>query len=287
MRSTCGWNPMSSIRSASSSTKIFTPSSLTSLRSARSCSRPGVAIRMCASPTPFDCSVTRVPPYTTLVFRCLARAMSTRSSFTCCASSRVGTRINAAGCFVSSGESCSTIGMANPSVLPEPVCDLASVSRPDVASWITITWIGKGSWMPRLARVSITASDTPRSLKDVMDDAEDGSMHDERTPRGAGDTVPRLGGRLAGPCRTRANGSHGWTIGLSSGTTSRRSSPSTASDARRQRARDTPRPRCPPPTSSRSCTPTTCARTSPSRPTSRTTGSCSRRATPPPSCTRR
>ena len=74
---------------------------------------------------------------------------------------------------MSSGDSCSTIGIANPSVLPEPVCDLASVSRPDVASWITITWIGKGSWMPRLARVSITASDTPRSLKDVMDDAED------------------------------------------------------------------------------------------------------------------
>ncbi len=51
---------------------------------------------------------------------------------------------------MSSGESCSTMGIANPSVLPEPVCDLASVSRPEVASWITITWIGNGSVDPAL-----------------------------------------------------------------------------------------------------------------------------------------
>ena len=33
------------------------------------------------------------------------------------------------------------MGIANPSVLPEPVFDLASVSRPEVASSITMTWI--------------------------------------------------------------------------------------------------------------------------------------------------
>ncbi len=277
---------MSSIRSASSSTKIFTPSSLTSLRSARSCSRPGVAIRMCASPTPFDCSVTRVPPYTTLVFSRFARAMSTRSSFTCCASSRVGTKISAAGCFVSSGESCSTIGIANPSVFPEPVWDFASVSRPEVASWITMIWIGKGSWIPRLARVSITASDTPRSRNDVKEDAEDEPMHNERTPRTARATVPRLGGRLATFEKTSER-SHRWTIGYSSGTSSRRSSPSTASDARRQPHRAIPPPRCRQRTSSRFCTPTICGCTSPTPTIRPTTDSCSRRVTRPRSCIRR
>ena len=47
---------MSSIRSASSRTRQRTRSSRTSRRSTRSCSRPGVATRMCAPRAAFDCA---------------------------------------------------------------------------------------------------------------------------------------------------------------------------------------------------------------------------------------
>ena len=70
--------------------------------------------------------------------RPFALAMAANSSRTWVASSRVGTSTSASGCLAASGSSCSTIGIANPSVLPDPVFDFASVSRPDVASSITI-----------------------------------------------------------------------------------------------------------------------------------------------------
>ena len=144
---------------------------------------------------------------------------------------------------MSSGESCSTIGIANPSVFPEPVWDFASVSRPEVASCDHHHLDREGLVIPRLARVWITSSDTPRSRNDVKGDAEDESMHDERTPRTAGATVPRLGGRLATSKKTSER-SHRWTIEYSSGTSSRRSSPSTASDAPRRPHRDIRPHRC-------------------------------------------
>ena len=43
----------------------------------------------------------------------------------------------------------STIGIAKASVLPEPVGDLASTSRPASASGTTSAWMGKGAWMSR------------------------------------------------------------------------------------------------------------------------------------------
>src|SRR5512141_3276559 len=87
------------------------------------------------------------------------------SSRTCCASSRVGTRISAAGSAVLDGSSRSTIGNANPRVLPEPVFERARVSRPDRASSQTIDWIGKGSVMPRASRAATTGSETPSARK--------------------------------------------------------------------------------------------------------------------------
>ena len=50
---------------------------------------------------------------------------------------------------VSLGSRRSTIGIAKASVLPEPVGDFASTSRPASASGRTSAWIRKGAWMSR------------------------------------------------------------------------------------------------------------------------------------------
>src|SRR6266545_2684212 len=146
IRSTCGWKPMSSIRSASSSTRIFTSSSFTSRRSTKSVRRPGVAMRMLARPTALAC------------------AIGARSSATWAASSRVGVSTSADG-VGPAGSSRSTRGMANARVLPEPVCDFARTSRPAMASGTTSDWMGKGAVMPRWLSARTTAGDAPRSMK--------------------------------------------------------------------------------------------------------------------------
>ena len=64
--------------------------------------------------------------------------MGAKSSRTWTASSRVGTSTSATGRRVAEGSSRSTIGIANASVLPEPVSDFASTSAPDMASRITM-----------------------------------------------------------------------------------------------------------------------------------------------------
>jgi hypothetical protein len=159
IRSTWGWNPMSSMRSASSRTSIRMPPSFTEPRVARSSSRPGVAINTSALRARSACGPILAPPYTGATVRPLAFAMSRSSSVTCTHSSRVGTRTRADAPSV--GETRSTIGIENASVLPEPVRDLARTSRPSSASRITSAWIGKGASIPRLARIEATASDTP------------------------------------------------------------------------------------------------------------------------------
>mmetsp|Transcript_19937 Transcript_19937/g.40618 ORF Transcript_19937/g.40618 Transcript_19937/m.40618 type:complete len:214 (-) Transcript_19937:1094-1735(-) len=132
-RRICGSKPMSSILSASSSTKKRTLASETLPRSIRSHRRPGVAT---SSEQPrSSCAIcTRIsaPPYTTTgcTGDCCANFCVSRSI--CVASSRVGARIRQRGsarprCLNSSGFSsnsvsiwCST-GKRNPPVLPEPV----------------------------------------------------------------------------------------------------------------------------------------------------------------------
>src|SRR5580765_830574 len=59
----------------------------------------------------------------------------------------------------------STIGMANASVLPEPVGLLASTSPPRSASGIAIAWISNGVSMPRAISTLHTASETPSARK--------------------------------------------------------------------------------------------------------------------------
>src|ERR687892_2665671 len=86
------------------------------------------------------------------------------SSATCRASSRVGTRTSALG-RLSAVVVRSTIGIAKASVLPEPVGDFASTSRPASASGRTRDWMVNGSWMERAASASATGADTPKSRK--------------------------------------------------------------------------------------------------------------------------
>ena len=66
------------------------------------------------------------------------------------ASSRVGASTSAAGRRPSAAIR-STIGMPKASVLPEPVGDLASTSRPASTSPMTERWIANGSVIPSLA----------------------------------------------------------------------------------------------------------------------------------------
>ena len=59
-------------------------------------------------------------------------------------------------------------GTPKASVLPDPVGDLASTSRPASTSATTSSWIGNGLWMPRSASARTTGRDTPRSAKDGL-----------------------------------------------------------------------------------------------------------------------
>src|SRR3954451_20219824 len=59
--------------------------------------------------------------------------------------------------------------MPKASVLPEPVGDLASTSRPASTSGTTSFWTGNGLAMPRASSALVTALDTPRSAKDCED----------------------------------------------------------------------------------------------------------------------
>src|SRR5829696_1098197 len=63
----------------------------------------------------------------------------------------------------------SASGTPKASVLPEPVGDWASTSRPARTSAMTSFWIAKGSRSPRRARAVHTAPETPRSAKDCDD----------------------------------------------------------------------------------------------------------------------
>ena len=129
-------------------------------RSIRSSSRPGVATTMCA-PAPASPGARcprrrrrRRPE------RPRASASGASSSATWAASSRVGTRTSAQG-RASAAFRRSTIGIAKASVLPEPVGDLTSTSRPSSASGMTSVWMAKGDSTPRRESASTTASATP------------------------------------------------------------------------------------------------------------------------------
>src|SRR5206468_5613341 len=84
----------------------------------------------------------------------------------CTQSSRVGTSTSAAG-RGAAGSTRSRMGIANASVLPDPVGLFARTSPPRSASGMTSAWIWKGEAMPRATRSSHTSSETPRERKSV------------------------------------------------------------------------------------------------------------------------
>ena len=149
--------PMSSIRSASSRTSVWTWERSTKPCCCKSSKRPGVAMMM-STPRCMRCicGFMLTPPYTTMVLslRCLPNWR--KDSSICAASSRVGASINARGMMrprlFFAGCSCASrckIGSAKPPVLPVPVCAPAIRSTPESTTGMACCWIGVGFSKPR------------------------------------------------------------------------------------------------------------------------------------------
>ena len=119
--STTGRKPMSSIRSASSSTSSLIRLSDTSRRSIRSSSRPGVATRMCARAASRACLTIPAPPYTAAIDSARACAIGAQVVDDLRSPARASARARARDGRASESFSRSTIGTPNASVLPDPV----------------------------------------------------------------------------------------------------------------------------------------------------------------------
>ena len=153
-------NPISSMRSASSSTKKASPSSRIYPCACRSSSRPGVDTSIS---TPFFsisiCAPGLIPPISTpqRYGRYLPYALI--DSSICSASSRVGVSISARmpprGLFVIR----LSTGSENAAVFPVPVCAQPSTSLPSSAGGMAFSCMGDGVTYP----ASATASSILRS----------------------------------------------------------------------------------------------------------------------------
>src|SRR5438046_5786806 len=91
----------------------------------------------------------------------------------------------------------SMIGTMNASVLPDPVGDLASTSRPARTSATTRLWIANGSVMPSASSAPQTARDTPRSAKDCLFMKTPVAASDRDDSGGDGKPEPLSGGTQA------------------------------------------------------------------------------------------
>ena len=142
-------NPMSNMRSASSSTKnsrAFRETAFCPIRSSR---RPGVAT---STSTPrirlFFWEASPTPPKMQVVEIAVNWAYCLKQSATWMASSRVGSRIKArqvlgARNFPESKSNCK-IGRANAAVFPVPVWAIPSKSQPSNRLGMDCSWIGVG-----------------------------------------------------------------------------------------------------------------------------------------------
>ncbi|GBD42436.1 hypothetical protein HRbin39_01829 [bacterium HR39] len=146
--STSGMKPMSSMRSASSITRISTPLSRILPRSNQSSRRPGVAITTSTSPRSriFSCSPMPTPPMSSTMCsgRYLANSSKLRAVWV--ASSRVGERISARGMRARlrpPASFCST-GSRKAAVLPVPVWAMPTRLRPASTSGMARAWMGVG-----------------------------------------------------------------------------------------------------------------------------------------------
>ncbi len=131
-----GQNPISSRRSASSSTRVRSWLSVSNCWPSRSRSRPGVATSSCGpSASSACCCACSTPPHRVTSRRPSPAAGPCNASLTCAASSRVGTSTSPCTPSRAGSSRCSS-GKPNARVLPLPVRASASRSRPASAAGI-------------------------------------------------------------------------------------------------------------------------------------------------------
>mmetsp|Transcript_13908 Transcript_13908/g.44655 ORF Transcript_13908/g.44655 Transcript_13908/m.44655 type:complete len:309 (+) Transcript_13908:982-1908(+) len=233
--SICGWKPMSSILSASSSTrKRHAFRSVTGGESSARMSlmRPGVATTTAGRPrlsTPI-CGPFGVPPYTHATLTPAGVPKRSASKWICTASSRVGASTTASGPVIaSSGSSSRTrwkMGSRKPSVLPLPVFATAMMSLPPIAIGQACAWTGDGSVHPSFwnccrMRVSKGASEKARTgsgsasddsircfARHTSADSADGAAF-ARAISGTAGTAGVVEGARRGERRTCASSSRG------------------------------------------------------------------------------
>ena len=157
---TAGRKPMSSMRSASSSTSTPTWSMLAWPESRRSCRRPGVATSTSQPRASAWYWGSYATPPTSVTVRCpVCAQMVPATSSICWASSRVGVMTSMSG--PSPAPACPrrlSVGSRNASVLPVPVCAAASTSLPASTRGMACACTGVGCVWP----ISATASSTSR-----------------------------------------------------------------------------------------------------------------------------
>ena len=174
MRSMSGMKPMSSIRSASSTTMMLTPVSISLPRSKWSSSRPGVAI---STSTPRSISLSwslkLTPPMSSAMESLTFFAYFSKFSATWAASSRVGqsTRLRGMRARARPLDRWWIIGSTKAAVLPVPVWAMPSTSRPSRALGIAWIWIGVGSVYPASMTADRTRGSSERSENVVMEPA--------------------------------------------------------------------------------------------------------------------
>mmetsp|Transcript_42391 Transcript_42391/g.130877 ORF Transcript_42391/g.130877 Transcript_42391/m.130877 type:complete len:358 (-) Transcript_42391:282-1355(-) len=142
---TASWKPISSRRSASSSTSICTLSTDSDDASDRWCStRPGVPTTMVMSANRFFSSSTLRPPVSSAAANGWRQPTTCRTLKICSASSRVGERMSAPRPLSPSQRSTcrrSITGSRKASVLPLPVLAAPSTSRPVRACGSAAAWM--------------------------------------------------------------------------------------------------------------------------------------------------
>ena len=132
MRSMSGMKPMSSMRSASSMTRMSTPCSSSLPRSVWSSRRPGVAISTSTPRSSFlSWSPNEVPPISSATLSLWLMPYLLKFSSTWAASSRVGSRMSVRGmrALARPFSSSVSIGRVKEAVLPVPVWARPSTSR--------------------------------------------------------------------------------------------------------------------------------------------------------------
>ena len=164
---------MSSIRSASSMTRMSTALSKSLPRSKWSSRRPGVAISTSAPRSSLrNWSSKETPPISSATFNRWFLPYLTKFSSTCAASSRVGSRMRVRG-MRARARPCSSsvsIGRTKDAVLPVPVWAMPRTSLRCSACGMAPAWIGVGIVYPAASTALSTFVERPRSAKVVKGD---------------------------------------------------------------------------------------------------------------------